>query len=307
MPLKVAIITETLGTDDSRDSTRISNEAVKRGHKVFVISAKDISYSEGELIAKAYIYSAGNQPPEYLVINLATDVDLIHFRPNPPVDMGYLTTLYLLDRIKDKVLIINNPEAIIKFPEKIFPLQFAQFMPPTLITYNIDEIAEFANKHKEIVVKPIYEFGGNGIKKFKNTEIKTSRAELQKWLSELKTPAIVQQFLPNISKGDKRIYILNGEIEGAFNRVPKEGGFLANTIQGSTPCKTEITAREKEIIKALKPALLENGIFICGLDVIDGFVTEINITSPAGITSINNVYGLNLEARLWDLLEKKIV
>jgi len=303
--LKVAIITEKLGTYDAKCTTKIAQEAVDRGHKVYETFPHDISHAEGKLIAKARLYTGAEAPQDEERIDLEK-MDVIHFRPNPPVDMAYLSTLYLLNQISDKVLIINNPEAIIKLPEKIFPLNFPKFTPKTLITRDINEIRQFLEKHKEIIIKPLYEYGGNGIIKVKLGENEGLFGNIQNQLAESKMPLVVQEFLPNVVKGDKRILFVNGEIVGAYSRIPPKGKYIANLAQGGSHQKTTLTSREKEFAKILGPILRENNIYICGIDVIDNKITEINITSPGGFSNIEELYGEKPQIKLWDIIEKKL-
>lgn len=299
--MKVAIITEKLGTYDAKCTTKIAKEALARGHKVYETYPEDVSHVEGKLIARARIYTGAEAetPQESERIDLEK-VDVIHFRPNPPVDMAYLSTLYLLERIKDKVLVINNPQAIINYPEKISPLMFPEFTPATLITRNADELRDFAEKHKEIILKPLYEYGGSGIRKIKFSEISNEK------LDGLKQPMVAQPFLNVVQKGDKRIFFIDGEIAGAFLRMPKSGSYVANIAQGGSIHKTTITEREKEFAKILSPILKENGIYICGIDVIDNLVTEINITSSVGFSQMEELYGEKPQIKLWDIIESRL-
>ncbi len=296
MPLKTAIITDKLGTYEAKCTTKIAQEAIARGHIVYETLPQEISQVEGQLIANTRLYTNTEAPQNEERIDLAK-MDVIHFRPNPPVDMAYLSTLYLLNNIKDKVLIINNPESIIKFPEKIFPLQFPEFIPPTLITKDIEEIRQFAKKHKEIIVKPLYEYGGSGIQKFNMGEINLPKPEL---------PLIAQPFLNVIGKGDKRIFFIGGEVAGAFLRSPAKGSYIANIAQGGSISKTTLTPREKEFAGILGPILKKNGIYICGIDVIDDYVTEINITSSVGFSQMEELYNEKPQIKLWDIIENEL-
>lgn len=308
MALKTAIITDKIGSYEARCTTKIALEAVARGHIVYETLPSEISFINGKLIANARVYTGETeQRQEHVRINLEKDVDVIHFRPNPPISMGYLSTLYLLERIQDKVLIINNPEAIIKFPEKILPLQFPEFTPATLITQDIEEIREFTQEYDEVILKPLYEYGGNGIRKITAENFHNEVEAVGKWLLEAKLPIVVQNYLPGITKkGDKRIFFIGGEIAGAFARIPKEGSYVANIAKGGSIHKTTITPREEEFAKILKPVLVENGIYICGIDVIDNLVTEINITSSVGFTQIEELYNEKPQIKLWDIIEEKI-
>ena len=305
--LKTAIITDKLGTYEAKCTTKIAKEAVARGHKVYETLASDISHVEGKLTAKARIYdgSEAEAPQIEEHIDLAK-MDVIHLRTNPPIDMTYISMLYLLERIKDKVLIVNNPEAIIRLPEKIFPLQFPGFTPATLITKDIEEIRKFIAKHKEIILKPLYEYGGNGIKKVKLAEFEAEQDFINNWLTESKLPLIAQPFLNVIDKGDKRIFFIGGEVAGAFLRRPPEGSYVANISKGGSITKTTLTTREKEFAKILGPILKKNGIYICGIDVIDDFVTEINITSSVGFSQMEELYNEKPQIKLWDIIENEI-
>jgi glutathione synthase len=285
MSLKILFISEPLGTKETRDGTIIADEAKARGHKVSEIRPHEITFREGTLYGGEYVLE---------------EFDVIHFRPNPPVDMTYLTNLYLLDKIKDKVLIINSPEAIIKFPEKIFPLDFYDFMPPTIITSSLEELKKFCTKHGEIVIKPLYDFGGNDVLKFNAANIN------QFSFGNSTLPITAQKFLPSVEKGDKRVLILDGEVESVFLRVPKKDDFRANTVHGSTLAKTELSGREQELCDILRPYFKNNGIMICGLDLIDGYLTEINITSPAGFRFTKEIYSTTPEKKLWNIIESKL-
>ncbi|MFF4016135.1 hypothetical protein [Streptomyces sp. NPDC001843] len=303
MPLAVAVISEKLGTYASQDTTKIADEALVRGHTVHEVDPADVSQVEGRLIAKARRYTgadaAGRQ--EHLRIDLA-DMDVIHFRPNPPVDMSYLTTLYLLDRIKDEVLVINDPESIIRFPEKIFPLEFPEFTPPTLISRDVDEIRDFADRHHDVVIKPLYEYGGRGIARVTSAAFDEELVRAR--LAAGSPPLVSQAFLPRITAGDKRIFFIGGDVAGAFVRIPKRGSYIANIAQGGSIHPTTLTPREEELARLLGPKLVERGIYICGIDVIDDHVTEINITSSVGFSQIEELYGDKPQTALWDLIEK---
>ena len=305
--MKVGIITEKLGTYDAKDTTKIADEALLRGYKIYETFPADVSHAEGKLIAKARIYTGADAdaPQDEEHIDLGK-MDVIHFRPNPPINMAYLSALYLLDRIKDKVLVINNPETIIKFPEKIFPLQFPEFTPATLITKDIEEIRKFAKKHNEIIIKPLYEYGGNGIKKVKFNEFESEYGFIHHWLEESKLPLVVQPYLDVINKGDKRIFFIGGEIVGAFLRIPPEGSYVANIAKGGSITQTQITPQEAKFAKVLGPILKKNGIYICGIDVIDNLVTEINITSSVGFSQMEALYNERPQVKLWDLIEKDL-
>ena len=303
MPLNIAVISEKLGTYAAQDTTKIADEAIVRGHAVHEVYPAAVSQVEGRLIANARIYTGADsaEPQDHVRIDL-TDMDVIHIRPNPPVDMSYLTMLYLLDRIKDEVLVINDPESILRYPEKIFPLEFPDFTPPTVISRDVDEIRAFVDRHHEVVIKPLYEYGGRGITKI--TAAGFDEQLVRARLANGGPPLVCQAFLPRITQGDKRIFFIGGDVAGAFVRIPKPGSYIANIAQGGSIHRTTITPREEELARRLGPKLVERGIYICGIDVIDDHVTEINITSSVGFSQIEELYGEKPQIKLWDLIEK---
>lgn len=290
--LKVAIITEKLGTKAASSSTVIADEAIKRGHKVFEFEKERLRFQEGKLLANTILYPEGKAAE----INLE-EMDVILFRPNPPVNMAYLTCLFLLRTIEDKVLILNKPSSIINFPEKIFPLYMAEFMPPTLITADKEQIKKFAAKHGDVIIKPLYDFGGAGIKKI------TASDDFD---LEGTTPIVAQKFIPEVAEGDKRILFINYKYHSAFLRRPAKGSILANIMQGGGLEPTKLTAKEKLICQKLEPILKENDLPICGIDVINDYVTEINITSPTGFKWAKELYNLQPELELLDAIEARI-
>ena len=297
--MRVAIISDKLGTKGNEASTLIADEALKRKYKVVVISPDSFSLSNNGLFAAGYQYP---DEKKNLRLNLAKDFDVIHFRPNPPVDMNYLTMLYQLETIKDKVLIANCPVSIINFPEKILPLKFAEFMAPTIITKQANEVKDFLSVHKEIIVKPIYDFGGNGVHKIS----KSNSKDIDTIIAKAECPVIAQKYIPKVTEGDKRIILIDGKVVGAFLRVPKKGTYLANTVHGSSVRATKLTAKEEKLCKILRPFLLQNDILTCGLDIIGGFLTEINITSVGGFQHIYNLYGTKPEEKLWNAIDAKL-
>ena len=290
--LKIAIITQKLGTDAATSSTVISEYAAsERGHKVYEFEAAAMMYREGKLLANASEYPSGKNTQ----IDLGK-MDAILFRPNPPVDMAYLTTLFLLRTIENDVLIMNRPSTVINLPEKIFPLYLKEFTPPTLISADAAEIKKFAEKYGEIVVKPLYDYGGHGIIRLK----KGGKLNL---ISN--TPVVAQKFLQNVDKGDKRVLFIDGKVVSSVLRLPKKGSFLANNSAGGSVHKTTLTAREKKICTALTPLFKKNDIMIAGIDLIDGMLTEINITSPTGFKWAEEFSGFDAKSFLLDRIEAK--
>jgi glutathione synthase len=295
--MRVAIISEKLGTDASSSSTVMAAEAIARGFKVFEFEAADITYKNGQLVATCKAYPSGKAA----IKTLAKDFDVILFRPNPPVNMAYLTTLFLLKTIADKVLILNNPDSVITLPEKISPLYLSKYAPPTVITRQKTAALEFLKTHKTVIVKPLYDYGGKGI-------VKTNSANvLANLMVGSDLPLVIQKFLPDVAiKGDKRLMFIDGKFYGAVQRVPKKGSFLANIYQGGSLQKTVLTKKEQQVAKELEKLLKENDIMIAGVDMVCGMITEINITSPTGFKWIEDYHNINLKKILWDIICKRL-
>ena len=226
-----------------------------------------------------------------------TDYDVILVRQNPPYDMQYLTYAHMLRRIDDKVTILNSPRALCDFPEKISPLLFPEFMPPTLVTKNAEAIAEFMNKEGDIVLKPLYEFGGGGVKKIAKGDDNAVRS----FIAAQGCPVMAQRFLPQVTKkGDRRIILIDGDVGGSVLRMPEEGSFIANMVAGGKAAAAPLSQREKDVCAALRPFLKDSGIFLAGIDVIDGYLTEINITSPTGFRPIAALDNPGIADMFWD-------
>jgi glutathione synthase len=272
--------------------------------EIYYYTPKSLNYREGRVEAFVQKLSIKNELSytlgEIELVNL-TDMDLIFFRQDPPYDMNYLTTSYILEKIQDKVLIINNPKAVRDFPEKISVLDFAQFTPKTLITNNFDSAKNFAKNFNKIVVKPLYGFAGRDVFAFNCNEIK-----FKYFFDDLvfvhQSPLVVQEFIENVSFGDKRIILINGEPEGFFLRIPEKNSIRSNLAQGGEAVKTELTTKDLEICRALKTFLQENDLFFVGIDVIDGFLTEINTTSPTGLVQAKQFSNPDIVKVFWKKL-----
>ena len=287
--MRVCYIGESLDSDKQVGSRNLMLEAIKRGHEVWQILPKNMSLLNGKIVGFASKYQGkGNKN-----IELAKFFYVIFFRTNPPVDMEYLTVLHLLQLIENEVLIINRPSSIIQYPEKIFP-HFFKFSPPTLITQNRDLASAFIRKHKQVVMKPLYSYGGDGVKKISSV----------KQIGELAGKVIFQKFLPEIANGDRRLVIINGKLEGVIKRTPTKGSILSNFYRGGSLAVERASEKELGIHKILSPILKESGILICGVDLIDGKVTEINITSPATFNVFLSTQEININAVIWKAVEK---
>jgi glutathione synthase len=286
-------------------------KAQERGHRQFHYLAQDLSYEDGQVRAKARPVTVqrveGNHftAGEAQLLDLGNDVDVVLMRQDPPFDIGYITATYLLERVARDTLIVNDPRSVRDAPEKLFVLDFAEFMPPTMISRSLAEIREFHEKHGEIVVKPLHGKAGEGVFRIgRDGTNLTALAEL--FGSIWKEPFIVQAFLPSVTEGDKRIVLVDGEVAGAINRRPKSGEFRSNLAAGGTAERTELTAREQEICAAIGPELKRRGLLFVGIDVIGGMMTEINVTSPTGIVAIDHFNDSDTPALIWDAIEAKV-
>ena len=287
------------------DSTwQLMLEAAKKG-SIYHYLPKNLSWNNGELLAEiqeVQIVNGDYKLSEAKTINLA-EMDIIFIRQDPPYDMAYLTTTYLLEKISDKVLILNDPKAIRDFPEKISILDYVSLIPHTLITYSENEAKNFAKNYDNVILKPLYSFAGNDVFCVKRDDINFSNI-MDDLIKVYKAPVIVQKFIENVSQGDKRIILVDGDPVGGVLRVPKAGDIRANLVRGGKAFKAELTAREIEICEAIKPKLIKNGLFLVGIDVIDGFLTEINVTSPTGLVMIKEFYNHNIAQ---EIIEKAVI
>ncbi|MDN4630355.1 glutathione synthase [Sphingomonas sp. PsM26] len=297
-------------TGDSTFALMLS--AQKRGHKLFHYNAEALNYSNGRVWAKAEPVTVqrveGNHFTlgEPVNLDLGGEADVVLMRQDPPFDLGYITATHLLERISGKTLVVNDPAQVRNAPEKVFVLDYAQFMPPTLITRSLDEARAFLAEHKEIVIKPLHGNGGKAIFKVGSDGANLS-ALIEVFNTMWREPHMVQAFLPDVAKGDKRIVLVDGEIAGAINRLPGEGEIRSNLAVGGSAVKTELTEKEREICAVLGPELKKRGLLFVGIDVIGGeWLTEINVTSPTGIVAIERFDGTDVAGMIWDAIERKV-
>lgn len=233
------------------------------------------------------------------------DVDVVLMRQDPPFDLSYIAATHILDKIHPNTLVVNNPTEVRNAPEKLFVTEFPDLMPPTLITRDRDEIDLFRAEYGDIVMKPLFGHGGAAV--FRVTKDDLNYGSLYDFFAAtFREPWVIQQFLPNVKHGDKRILLVDGEFAGAVNRVPAEGDLRSNMVRGGSPTDSDLTDRELEICVRLGPSLREKGLVLVGIDVIDGMLTEINVTAPTGIRAIQNLGGPDVAAKVWDVLEAKV-
>ena len=239
-------------------------------------------------------------------IDLGSDIDVVLMRQDPPFHVGYITATHLLERIEGETLVVNNPASVRNAPEKVMVLDYRRFMPPTLITRSADEIRDFQREHGAVVIKPLHGNGGKAIFRVP-AEGDNLGALMEVFNNTWPEPHMVQPFLPDVAKGDKRIVMIDGEVTGAINRKPGEGEFRSNLAVGGSAEATELTPREMEICAAMGPRLKELGLIFVGIDVIGGeWLTEINVTSPTGIVAIDRFNGTDTPGKIWDAIEARL-
>ncbi len=233
-----------------------------------------------------------------------SSVDVVLLRQDPPFDLAYVTTTHLLERIHPETLVVNDPRGVRDAPEKLFVMDFPELMPPTLIARDRAAIEAFRAEHGEVVMKPLYGFGGAAVFKV-GVQDPNFGSLFDLFTATLREPWVIQKFLPAITHGDKRIILVDGEAKGAVNRVPASDDIRSNMVRGGAAQETELTPREREICVAIGPELKRRGLLFAGIDVIDGYLTEINVTSPTGIRAIKRLGGPDLAAAIWDAIEAK--
>jgi glutathione synthase len=314
MSLRVAVQMDPLeGINIEGDSTfAIMLGAQRRGHALCYYRAEDLSYTDGRLWAMAQPVTV--QPVkgdhftlgEPVLLDLGRDCDVVLMRQDPPFDLGYITATHLLERIQGETLVVNDPASVRNAPEKIWVLDFARYMPPTLLTRSLGAARKFLEAHGEIVVKPLHGNAGKAVFKVGRDAANLS-ALIEMFNTAYREPHVVQAFVPEIAEGDKRIVLIDGEVAGAINRIPGAGEIRSNLAVGGSAVKTELTETEREICAALGPELKARGLLFVGIDVIGGkWLTEINVTSPTGIVAIDRYNGTDTPAMIWDAIEAKI-
>ncbi|MEZ0243256.1 MAG: glutathione synthase [Sphingomonas sp.] len=314
MSLTVAVQMDPLDAiniaGDSTFALMLSAQA--RGHRLFHYAPEDLNYRDGRVWTRAHPVTVQRVQGNHfsfgdpVSLDLGDEADVVLMRQDPPFDLGYITATHLLERIAHKTLVVNDPANVRNAPEKVFVLDYARFMPPTLVTRSLDEARAFLAEHGEIVVKPLHGNGGKAI--FKVGSDGANLASLiEVFNTAYREPHMIQAFLPSVAEGDKRIVLVDGEVAGAVNRVPGAGEIRSNLAVGGTAAKTELTAREQEICDTLGPELKKRGLLFVGIDVIGGeWLTEINVTSPTGIVAIDRFNGSDTGAMIWAAIERRV-
>jgi glutathione synthase len=284
-------------------------EAQQRGHSLAYYTPDRLALRGQQVFAAVQSLQVRDEIGNHATLGAPqrrelAEFDVVLLRQDPPFDLAYITSTHLLERIHPKTLVVNDPAQVRNAPEKMFVMEYADLMPPTLITRDLAEIKAFRAEHGDIVMKPLYGKGGEAVFRLQHEDLNFGSL-YDLFAVTFREQWVVQKFLPNVRAGDKRIILVDGVFAGAVNRVPAPDDLRSNMVRGGTPKETDLTAREREICDRLGPALRERGLIFVGIDVIDGFLTEINVTSPTGLRSIKNFGGPDGAAMIWDVIEKK--
>tara|TARA_R100001369_G_scaffold37044_3_gene62471 strand:- start:2139 stop:3083 length:945 start_codon:yes stop_codon:yes gene_type:complete len=311
MTLKVAIQMDPIGpiNIDADSTFRIAEEAQARGHSLFYYTPDKLAFNQGRVTARGWPLTVRREKGNHFSLGEEVEVDLSTFdvvwlRQDPPFDMGYITTTHLLDMIRDTTLVVNDPFWVRNYPEKLLVLQFQDLTPPTMVARDLDTLRNFRAEHGDVILKPLYGNGGAGV--FKLVQGDGNLASLHELFAGInREPLIMQKFLPAVSKGDKRVILVDGEPVGAINRVPAAGETRSNMHVGGRPEKVELTDRDREICARIGPLLREKGQIFVGIDVIGEWLTEINVTSPTGIQELERFDGTNIAEKIWLAIEAR--
>ncbi len=312
MALRIACQMDPVDRIDIRgDSTfAILLEAQKRGLDIFYYTPPNLALRGNALLARGHTLRVNDKYGDHYALSDARTEDLsardcVLLRQDPPFDMAYITTTHLLERIHPKTLVVNDPMHVRNAPEKLFVLDFLDLMPPTLVTRQLDDIVAFRAEYKDIIVKPLYGNGGAAVFRIKPDDSNLSSL-VEMFQTVFREPFMVQEYRPEVTLGDKRIILVDGEVAGSINRVPQEGETRSNLHVGGTAAKVDLTARDLEICERLKPELKRRGLRFTGIDVIGPYLTEINVTSPTGIRQVKAFGGNDIAAMIWDAIEMKV-
>ena len=311
MSLKVAIQMDPISPIDinADSSFRIAEEAQARGHTLFYYTPDKLAYQEGRVTARGWPLTVQRVKDDHFSLGDEVEVDLSGFdvvwlRQDPPFDMAYITTTHILDMIHPDTLVVNDPTWVRNYPEKLLVLDFPDLTPPTMIARDLATLKDFRARHGDVILKPLYGNGGAGV--FKLRQDDSNLASLHEMFTGInREPLIMQKFLPDVSKGDKRVILVDGEPVGAINRVPAAGETRSNMHVGGRPEKVELTARDLEICAAIGPLLREKGQIFVGIDVIGDWLTEINVTSPTGLQELERFDDTNVTAKIWEAIEAR--
>lgn len=311
MKLNVAVQMDPIARINIKgDSTfALLLEAQKRGHGLSYYTPDKLSMVGEEIVAPVQLLTVRDEAGDHFTLGeprreALNGFDVVLLRQDPPFDLAYITSTHLLERIHPKTLVVNDPASVRNAPEKLFVMNFPQLMPPTLISRDLDEINAFRDKHGAVVMKPLHGHGGAAVFRVMPQDMNFGSL-FDMFSVTFKEAWVIQQFIPEVKHGDKRIILVNGEFAGAVNRVPAADDLRSNMVRGGAAQETELTPREREICATVGPALRERGLLFVGIDVINGNLTEINVTSPTGIRAIARLGGPDVAAKVWDVIEQK--
>jgi len=311
MSLRVAIQMDPVeAIDPDRDSTFVlALEAAKRGYALFHYLPSNLTLEGSRVTARARSLSVERALPPGLgpaeVLDLSS-MDVVLMRQDPPFDMGYISATHVLEHIQPGTLVVNDPASVRDAPEKLFAAQFDGLIPPTIVTSDREAMLAFRAEYHDVVVKPLYRNGGSGVFHI-GPDDENFNALIELLTGQTREPIIVQRYLPRVRHGDKRIILVDGEPAGAILRIPPKGEARSNLHVGGTAAKAELDHRDHDICAAIGPTLREQGLVFAGIDVIGGFLTEVNVTSPTGLQEVNGFDSVCLEARIWDAIEAKLL
>jgi len=285
-------------------SVFLAHEIQNKNYKIFYYDPKDLSIINSKVIAAGFFIEFNYKNKKFLKILKKQKLELtkckfILIRQDPPFNLEYISATYILDSIKDKVKILNNPTSIRNVSEKLYSVKFQKYMPDTIFTQNIDEIKNFFKKYKKVILKPIHSYSGNDIHLLTSFNLKL----IKKFIKQ-HDHIMCQKFIPKISKGDKRVFLINGKVCGAISRVPKKGSYLSNMSKGAKPINIKLTKIENKISKLIAKDLKKQNIFFAGIDFIDQKLNgDINVTSPTGLKTLYDLSGINLAKTFWKELK----
>ena len=305
----VVIQGDAIQTLNSKTDTTLllALEAQRRGYKIYYYETKNLTFSNNSVHALSKEVKFFENKKKFFSMKRSKLLDLskvsfILMRQNPPFNMDYITATFLLERVSKKTKVINDPFAVRNMPEKLYSMEFIKLMPPTIFSNNMDEIKKFQNKYKKVVIKPTHGYGGKNIFFVNET---TSKNKIIKYLKK-QEHVMVQKFLPQIRRGDKRIFIIDGKVKGAIKRIPKKNSIVSNLGQGGKAVKTVLTKNEFLIAKEIASNLKKKQILFAGIDLISNYLTgDINVTSPTGLKNFKDLTGIDLAIDIWDCLERK--
>jgi glutathione synthase len=291
-PSKLNPVTDT--------SVFLAHEIQNKNYKIFYYDPKDLSIINSKVIAAGFFIEFNYKNKKFFKILKKQELELtkckfILIRQDPPFNLEYISATYILDTIKDKVKILNNPTSIRNVSEKLYSVKFQKYMPNTIFTQNIDEIKNFFKKHKKVILKPIHSYSGNDIHLLTSFNLKL----IKKFIKQ-HDHIMCQKFIPKIIRGDKRVFLINGKVCGAISRVPKKGSFLSNMSKGAKPINIKLTKIENKVSKLIAKDLKKQNIFFAGIDFIDQKLNgDINVTSPTGLKTLYDLSGINLAKTFW--------